>query len=137
MKRQEYLAPGLPTPIGHYTSVVRWGDLYFLSGVAPADETGQIVGEGDIEVQARQVFENWKKQLDAIGATFADVLTMKLYVTEMDADRLVIDAVRREYFGDTRPTSTLVQVSRFVAPTMRLEIDSIVGLSEPAATVTG
>lgn len=128
MERQEYRVKGLPTPVGHYTNVVRFGDLYFLSGVTPADEEGQLVGAGDAEAQARQVFENWRKQLDTIGAGFGDVLKMTLYVSDM-ADRLPIDAVRREYFGEARPASTLVEVSRFVLPGIKLEIDSVVGLA--------
>ena len=54
--RKELRIKGLAEPISHYTYAVRYGDLLFVSGVAPIDENSRLVGGRDVVAQARQVF---------------------------------------------------------------------------------
>ncbi len=56
--REEFRVRGLAEPISHYTDAVRYGDLLFISGVAPIDENAMLVGGEDVTAQARQVFVN-------------------------------------------------------------------------------
>jgi 2-iminobutanoate/2-iminopropanoate deaminase len=56
--REEFRVEGLAEPLSHYTDAVRYGDLLFVSGVAPLDEKSRLVGNGDVVAQARQVFVN-------------------------------------------------------------------------------
>ncbi|MEQ8699962.1 MAG: RidA family protein [Bauldia litoralis] len=129
-KRQEYRAEGVHAPISHYTDAVRFGDLVFLSGCGPLDEDLNLVGGEDVAAQARQTLSNIEKVLKTVGATFADVLKVNVYLTDI-SDLKAINPVRQEFFGDAKPTSTAVQVVALAVPGMKLEIEAVVGL--PAA----
>jgi 2-iminobutanoate/2-iminopropanoate deaminase len=131
MKREEFQPAGLPAPISHYCDAVRWGDLLFVSGVAPLDERGNLVGGDDAVAQARQVFRNLKVVLDAAGADFGDVLKVTVFLTDV-ADRARINPVRQEYFGRSRPASTLIGVRELAIPGMKVEIEAVVGLRKEA-----
>ena len=125
-KKQEYRVPGLNPPISHYTDAVRFGDLVFLSGIAPVDEELNVVGD-DATAQAEQLFTNMKRVLDTVGATFADILKVTVYLTDVN-DRTAINPIRQKYFGDARPASTLVGVANLAVPGMKIEIEAVVGL---------
>ncbi len=125
-RKQEFMLPGLATPISHYCDAVQWGDLLFISGMAPVDGQGKVVS-ADVVVQTRQVFENLKAALDAAGATFADVLKVTVYLTDVN-DRAKINPVRKEYFGEARPASTLIGINQLAIPGMKVEIEAVVGL---------
>ncbi|HUK07191.1 MAG TPA: RidA family protein [Stellaceae bacterium] len=126
--RKEYRVAGLPESISHYTDAVRFGELLFVSGLAPLDEHGKLIGGDDAAAQTRQVLVNLGKILSAAGARFADVLKVTVYLTDI-ADRTKINPVRREFFGATRPASTLVEVSALAIPGMKVEIEAVVGLA--------
>jgi len=128
-KRQEFRVDSLNEPISHYTDAVRFGDLLFVSGVAPLDGSGKLIGKGDVVAQTRQVFENLKKVLDAAGAGFADVLKVTVFLTDV-RDRAKINPVRQQYFGDARPASTLIGVKELAIPDMKIEIEAVVGLPQ-------
>ena len=125
-KRQEYMIEGLMPPISHYCDAVRWGDLLFVSGVAPVDAKGKVVSD-DPAAQTRQIFQNMKAILDAAGASFADVLKVTVYLTDVE-DRKKINPVRQEFFGAARPASTLIGVQALAIPGMKVEIEAVVGL---------
>ncbi len=125
-RRQEFLLEGLAPPISHYCDAVRWGDTLYISGIPPLDAKGRVVSD-DPAAQARQVFENMKLVLDAAGATFADVLKVTVYLTDVN-DRTKINPVRQEYFGAARPASTLIGINELAIPGMKVEIEAVVGL---------
>lgn len=125
-RRQEFLLPALAAPISHYCDAVRWDDTLYISGIPPLDAKGNLVSD-DPAAQARQVFENMKVVLDAAGATFADILKVTVYLTDVN-DRTRINPVRQEYFGAARPASTLIGVKELALPGMKVEIEAIVGL---------
>jgi reactive intermediate/imine deaminase len=127
-RREEIRVPGLAEPISHYTDAVRAGDLLFVSGFVPVDGDGQLVGGDDVIAQTRQVFANLAAVLAAAGATFADVVKVTVYLTDIE-DRARINPVRQEVFGDTRPASTLVEVRALATPGARVEIDAVALLS--------
>jgi 2-iminobutanoate/2-iminopropanoate deaminase len=125
--RQEYRVDGLGEPISHYTDAVRFGDVLYVSGVAPTDENQRVVGGDDVAAQARQIFVNLEKILKTAGAGFEDVLKVTVYMTDVEERRL-INPVRQEYFGKTRPASTLIGVTSLAIPGMKVEIEAVVGL---------
>ena len=125
--RQEFRVEGLAEPLSHYTDAVRYGDLLFVSGVAPLDEKSRLVGNGDVVAQARQVFVNLKKVLGAAGTSFDKVLKVTVYLTDV-ADRTKINPVRQEFFGSARPASTLIGVNELAIPGMKVEIEAVVAL---------
>jgi 2-iminobutanoate/2-iminopropanoate deaminase len=123
-EREEIRVPELAEPISHYTDAVRAGDLLFVSGFVPVDGEGRLVGGDDVVAQARQVLANLGAVLSAAGATFADVVKVTVYLTDI-ADRVRINPVRQEVFGDARPASTLVEVSALAVPGAKLEIEAV------------
>ena len=124
MKRTEIRVDALAEPISHFTDAVRAGDLLFVSGIVPVDGGGELVGGDDVVAQARQVFENMRAILTAAGCGFEDVVKVTVFLTEVD-DRPLINPVRQEVFGRTRPASTLVEVSALVVPGAKIEIEAV------------
>lgn len=124
-RREEIRAAGQAEPISHYTDAVRAeGPLLFVSGVVPVDGAGRLVGADDVVAQARQVFSNLGAVLAAGGATFADVVKVTVFLTDVD-DRARINVVRQEAFGEARPASTLVEIAGLTIPGARIEVDAV------------
>ena len=126
--REEYRVEGLAEPLSHYTDAVKAGGLLFLSGIVPVDEQGNVVGE-DAAAQARQVFRNMELVLKAAGCGFEDVVRVTHYLLDVD-DRPAINPVRKEFFGDARPASTLVEVSALAVPGALLEIEAVAAIPD-------
>jgi reactive intermediate/imine deaminase len=123
MIREEIRAEGLPEPISHFTDAVRAGGFVHVSGILGVDAEGRLVGE-DVVVQARQVFANMRAVLSAASCGFEDVVKVTVFLTDID-DRPLINPLRQEAFGETRPASTLVEVSRLALPGAKVEIECI------------
>jgi 2-iminobutanoate/2-iminopropanoate deaminase len=129
--RTEFRVECLPAPLSHYTDAVRWGDLVFISGCAAIDETGQVAAPGDVAMQARVVHEYLGRALAAAGSDFAHVLKVTVFLTNI-ADRGIVNEVRKEFFGATRPASTLIEVSALAIDGLLAEIEAVAGI--PAAS---
>ena len=127
--RQEIRVEGASEPISHYTDAVRFGDLLFVSGIAPFDSEGEVVGEGDVVAQARQVLQNLLDALRTVGADMSDVLKVTVFLMDIN-DRQAINPVRQEFFGEARPASTLIEVSALADPKMLVEIEAVAGIPE-------
>ena len=123
-QREEIRVPTQSEPISHYTDAVRVDDLLFVSGFVPVDKNGNLVGGDDVVEQTRQVFRNIGEVLDMVGITFADIVKVTVYLTDID-DRPRINPVRQEIFGQARPASTLIEISRLAIPGAKVEIDCI------------
>ncbi len=122
-ERREFRVAGQPEPISHYTDAVRAGDLLFVSGCVPVDSDGSLV-PGDVVAQTRQVFANVGAVLAAAGASFRDVVKVTVFLTDID-DRAAVNTVRQEVFGEARPASTLVEISKLAIPGARIEIEAV------------
>jgi reactive intermediate/imine deaminase len=123
-ERSEIRVDALAPPFSHYTDAVRIGDLLFVSGCIAVDGEGNLVGGDDVVAQTRQAFANLAAILEAAGASFADVAKVTVFLTNID-DRARINPVREEFFGATRPASTLVEVSKLVVPGAKVEIELV------------
>jgi 2-iminobutanoate/2-iminopropanoate deaminase len=119
------LADVLPEPISHYTDAVRAGDTLWVSGLLGTDRTGTIVGGTDPAAQTEQILANLMRVLERAGATFADVAKVVVYLRHM-GDRETVDEVRKRYFGESRPASTLVEVQALAHPSALVEIEAVV-----------
>ena len=124
MKREEYRVAGQAEPLSHYTDAVRAGDLLFVSGVVPVDGEGRVVGGDDVVEQARHVFRSIGAVLAAAGARAQDVVKVTVFLTDVE-DRAAINPVRQEFFGDARPASTLVEISRLAVPGAKIEVEVV------------
>ena len=78
MSRKEIRVEGLAEPISHFTDGVLAGDLLFVSGIVAVDGEGRLVGRDDVVAQARQVFENMRAVLAAVGCGFEDIVKVTI-----------------------------------------------------------
>ncbi|MCW2643972.1 MAG: 3-hydroxyisobutyrate dehydrogenase and related beta-hydroxyacid dehydrogenase-like protein [Pseudonocardiales bacterium] len=106
-------------------------DLVFVSGQLGLDADNNLVGEGDVVLQAEQVLKNIESVLADADATLADVVDLRLYLLDI-TDIPRIAPVRRRYFGDRRPAATAVEINRLVVPGALIEI-SAVAVRRPAS----
>ena len=118
--------PTVPAPAGQYSHVARadLGDktILQLSGQAAIDAEGKVVGGNDMTAQADYIMDNITAILAAHGATLADVLNIRAYVTDMS--RLSeYGKVRTARFTGTPPTVTTVEVSRLFVPGALIEVE--------------
>ena len=123
-RRREFRVEGQAEPISHFTDAVQAGEFLFVSGIVAVDEHRELVGGDDVVAQARCVFENMQQVLAAAGCTLADVVKVTVFLTDI-GDRPLVNPVRREAFGETRPASTLVEVTALVIPGAKIEIECI------------
>lgn len=130
-QRVEIRLPGMDEPISHYTDAVRFGDTLYISGVAPLDAQNQVVYRDDVLGQADYVLATMGRILAQAGGSFADVLRVTVYLIDIK-DRPRINPIRQKYFGQTRPASTLVEVSALAVPGMLVEIEAVAGLGRSA-----
>jgi 2-iminobutanoate/2-iminopropanoate deaminase len=101
------LPKDVPKPVGAYSPAVRAGDFVFVSGQVPRDpRTGASAGD-DIESQARQVLANVKGALSAAGATLDDVVTVIVYLANVD-DWGKFNDIYKEIFRPPYPSRTAV-----------------------------
>lgn len=120
--REETRVHGRPE-LSHAADAVRAGAYVFVAGILPVDSEGELVG-GDAVEQARFVLDELGRILEAAGCSPADVVKVTVYLIDVD-DRPRINPLRQVFFGDTRPASTLVEVSGLAVPGARVEIDAI------------
>ena len=109
VKRTNPPALSKPTGYTHVVEVSGAAKTVYISGQIAFDKDGKVVGPGDMKAQAEQVFKNLQTALTAAGATFADVVKMNSYITDMSKAQAVRD-VRAQYFKDALPASTFVEV---------------------------
>jgi len=98
--------------------------LVFASGQVALDKDGNLVGKGDAYAQAMKLLENMKRVLNEAGATFDNVVQIKVYLKDM-RDFEAIHRARAHYFLKEPPSSTLVQISQLVHPDMLVEMDAV------------
>lgn len=104
------------------------GRMVFLSGFTSRDESGAVVGVGDIRAQTRQVCENLLRTMEACGGTLDDIVSVTVFVRDIE-EFSAIHEVRKQYFLTDPPASTMVQVSRLVDERSLIEINAIAVLS--------
>lgn len=121
---QKINPPGLSAP-QTYTHVVRAGTIAFIAGQVGADAQGQLAGPGMRE-QTEQVMKNLQTALASQKIGFSHVAKITIFTTSIEEFRAPdVAAVRAKYFGEARPASTLVQVSRLASPEFKIEIEAI------------
>jgi reactive intermediate/imine deaminase len=121
----------LPEPISHYADAVRSGNTVWISGMLPVDADGELIGGEDVVAQTEQVFRNLAAVLEHVGASFADVVKVMVFLRDV-SDRAAINPVRERHFGDARPASTLVEVSGLAHPQALVEIEAVAQVSRGA-----
>jgi len=133
MEKKFVNPPTLATPRG-YTHVVTatTGKMIFIAGQVAFDVKGEIVGKGDLQAQATQVYGNLQAALAAVGATLADVVKMNTYVVNYKpADLPILREVRGQFFPQEKlPASTLVGVQALAVDGLLIEVEVVAVVEE-------
>ncbi len=127
MPKQQIVSEKIGKPSGHFshaTMIEASGRLVFISGMLAKNTSGEIVGIGDPEAQTRQVCENLKAAVEEAGGTLDDICRVDVYVRNMEHFD-AIHAVRREYFSEPLPASTMVEITKMTTPDALIEINAI------------
>jgi enamine deaminase RidA (YjgF/YER057c/UK114 family) len=122
----ERLGGDPPSPYeGRYgfSRVVRAGPFVLVGGMTAVDADGVVIGTGPYE-QTIEILRKIERELERVGATLADVVSTRFYVTDISrAD----DAGRAhgDVFGDHRPLMTMVEISALIDPRMMVEVETV------------
>ena len=102
----------------------RVGDLLLISGQAAIDENGALVGVGDFDAQAEQVFRNLRRVLEAGGSSLDRVVKVTIFLTDMANFPKIVE-LRGKWFTPPYPADTIVEVTSLALPELEIEIEAI------------
>lgn len=105
-----------------YSRAVRVGSRIYLTGTTATDEHGNIVGVDDAYAQTVQIIHNLERALKQAGATLANVVRTRMFVTDISRWQ-EYGRAHREFFGEIRPCATMVEVRALIDPKMLIEIE--------------
>lgn len=122
---------GMPWEKGYgFSQAIRVGPTLYISGQLSHDMEARFVGEGDFERQARTTFANLDKVLEAYGARREQVVQTTVYVKDLRWHFGDIARLHAEYFGNHRPTSTVLGVVELALPEQLVEIAAVASIPE-------
>ena len=113
-----------------YSRAVRIGNVIAVSGTAPSDESGKIVGRNDAYAQTAFAIRKIDAALKELGASLKHVVRTRIYTTDI-AKWQEIAKAHREFFGESKPSNTMVQVTRLIDPEILVEIE-VDAIMEPS-----
>jgi reactive intermediate/imine deaminase len=102
----------------------RVGDLLLISGQAAIGEDGALVGVGDFDAQAEQVFSNLRRVLEAGGSSLDRVVKVTIFLTDMANFPKIVE-LRGKWFTAPYPADTIVEVTSLALPELEIEIEAI------------
>jgi enamine deaminase RidA (YjgF/YER057c/UK114 family) len=122
-KRTQYSTGATWEPIVGYARAVRAGNIIEVSGTCAVDANGHPVAIGDMYGQAKRILEIIQTAIEHVGGSMQDVVRTRMFVTDIsrweEAGR-----AHGEVFGAIRPVTTMVEVSRLIAPEYLIEIEA-------------
>ena len=123
MKKQLISTGSKWEPIIGYSRAVKVGNHVAVSGTTASGEDGNLVGVGDIYAQTAQCLRNISKALEQAGSSLNDVVRTRIYTTDISQWE-EIGRAHGEVFGEIRPATAMVEVSRLISPDMLVEIEA-------------
>jgi enamine deaminase RidA (YjgF/YER057c/UK114 family) len=125
-----YNSAELGTPLGAYSHVtrVRAQEYLFIAGMLSTDKAGSIVGKGDFDAQAAQIFSNIRLALESAGASWKNVVQFTTYLTDAKLIEGFMAYRRREFprmfAGAPYPPNTLLIIDRLVREEFLIEVQT-------------
>jgi reactive intermediate/imine deaminase len=126
MAKQIISTPSAPSAIGPYSQAVRAGNTIWVSGQIPLDPATKELIAGDMEAQARRVFENLRAIVGAAGASFDDVVKVTIFLIDL-AHFALVNKVMAEYFREPYPARAAVGVASLPRGA-QIEVECIIAL---------
>ncbi len=120
MKRIHFSSGGKWEPLIGYSRAVRVGNQVFISGCTAADQNGMV--SGDAYSQTTKTLETVRLALEGVGASLADVVRTRMFLTNIE-DWQAVGRAHGEVFGSILPAATMLEVSKLIAPEMLVEIE--------------
>lgn len=132
MPKQQIVSDRISQPSGHFSqgvAIAATGRFVFISGMTARRPDGTIAGIGDVSEQTRQVCENVKAAVEAAGGTMDDICRVDVFIRNMEHFD-AIHKIRREYFNEPAPASTMVEITKMTSPEYLIEINAIAVIPE-------
>lgn len=111
-----------------YAQAVRRDNTVYISGQLAHDQEGNFIGAGDFDAQVKASFANLDAVLAGFGATRADLASVTLYAKDFRRHFEALGRLQAEYFGELRPTSTLIGVAELALPDQLFEVSAVATL---------
>ncbi len=123
MSNRQNIGTGTPwETLYGYSRAVRIGQVVYVAGTVASDADGNVVGLNDPEAQTRYIFQKIERALTDAGTSLQAVVRTRMFVTDISQSD-AIGRVHGEFFADIRPVTTMVEVSKLIAPEFLIEIE--------------
>jgi len=120
--RKTFTSDSEGEPLVGYSRAVRVGPYIHVSGTTATDSRGIVLNPTDAAAQAELCIQKISAVLEEAGASLKDVVRTRMYVSDIERWQ-EIGEIHRQAFAEIRPAATMVEVSRFIAPEILVEIE--------------
>ena len=121
-KRKKISSGAVWEDVVGYSRAVRDGSIIEVAGTTAVDENGNIVGINDPYIQTKFIIQKAEKALKELGCDLENVIRTRMYVTDISKWK-EIGRAHGEFFGEIKPATTMVEVSKLISPEILVEIE--------------